>query len=60
MPPPTPSRELVEWLEDKYRDRCPKLSDTDREVWVKVGEANVVRKLRSLLDKPNQTVLGDR
>lgn len=43
---PAFSKELVEWLEATFRDRCPTVEMTDREVWIAAGSAQVVRKVR--------------
>jgi len=45
LQPPIP-RELLEWLEGIFPDRTPAITDTDREVWAKVGEQRVLTKLR--------------
>jgi hypothetical protein len=50
-PKPHVSRELLEWLKRKYPDRAPDpVKDTDRMVWVKAGNVEVVRHLQSLFD----------
>lgn len=44
-------KELLEHLEKVFPDKCPKLSMSDREVWIAVGAATVVRSLRSMYQK---------
>jgi len=38
------SRELLEELKLVFPNRCPLLTDTDREVWFKAGQAFVVHQ----------------
>jgi len=47
---PTPDRALVEALDQLYPDRCPDPRDSDREIWIKVGQRQVVRKLIQALE----------
>ncbi len=52
---------LIERLLELFPNRVPVMSDTDREVWAKVGEQRVLSKLRSEYARQNQTVLqGDQ
>jgi hypothetical protein len=44
-------RDLLETLEDLYPDRCPDPSWSEREIWIKVGERNVINKLRFEYDE---------
>jgi len=48
---PTPSPALVRALEELYPDRCPDPSTSDRDIWIAVGAAQVVRLLRHKLDE---------
>lgn len=47
---------LVEYVESLYPDRCPALTDTDRDIWFKAGQAEVARKLRFEFSKQNTLV----
>lgn len=42
---------LVELLEQTYPNKCPALTDTDREIWYKSGQASVVNWLKELLNR---------
>lgn len=56
---PYVSEELVEHLERIFPDRCPSLTDSDREVWASYGRASVVRHLKALLkDQEKRALLG--
>lgn len=39
------SQALLDALDRLHPERCPDTSDTDREIWVKVGQRKVVRFL---------------
>jgi hypothetical protein len=54
---PTISQELVEWLEKIYPDKAPNLKDPEREIWMKVGQVDVVKKLRSHFEKARERPL---
>lgn len=49
LPPVDPA--LIEWLESKYPNEVPKLSDSEREVWVKVGHQEVIDHLKGIIQK---------
>lgn len=42
---------LLEWLKFRFPDRAPNPDDSDREVWMKAGNVEVVRHLQSLVDQ---------
>ena len=44
-PLPNVSDELLSYLRKVFPDQCPDARMTDREVWMAVGAARVVRKL---------------
>lgn len=56
-PWPGVSTELIERLEETFPDRCPAPTATDREVWMAVGAAAVVRKLKHVHQIQHTTVL---
>jgi hypothetical protein len=45
---PPISKELVEHMARLFPDKSPDPRDTNREVWMKAGSVEVVRKLRQL------------
>jgi len=45
MKTPFISNELIEFLDKSYPERCPEKSWSDREIWFKAGERNLVRRL---------------
>lgn len=44
-PLPTSVPLLIKQLDVEYPSSCPKASDTDREIWIKVGQRLVVERL---------------
>lgn len=55
---PHVSRELVERLEKAFPNRCPRITDTNREVWMAVGAAEVVKVLRRWYEQQEHNVLS--
>lgn len=55
--PPIPQA-LMEALERQFPERSADLRWSDREVWFRAGERQVVRFLRAQFDKQNETVLA--
>lgn len=48
---PAVSLPLVEELEKRYPDCCPSPDASDREIWMAVGRAQVVRFLREMSNR---------
>jgi len=44
---PHVSEALITHLESLYPEQCPSLRMSDREIWVMVGQRNIVRALRA-------------
>lgn len=55
--PPAIDRKLVEYLEQVFPDKCPDPQFSEKEVWIAVGSAQVVRHLRFILEEQEQSVL---
>lgn len=51
------TKEQLEWLEEVFPERSPHITDTDREIWVKVGQVEVVRRLRKEYEQGLSTVI---
>lgn len=45
------SRELVDALDLLWPERCPNPMQTEREIWMYVGARDMVRKLRTVLER---------
>lgn len=45
---------LVEWLEELFPNRCPKPDESDREVWMNVGAARTIARVRQELKRQEE------
>ena len=54
---PSIPKDLLEALEKKFPDECPSINDSDRDIWRKVGRAEVVRHLRFVFNRQNETIM---
>jgi len=59
-PFPPISQELLTALSRVFPDQVPNLSDTDRQVWTKVGNVQVVRFLRERFREQNEDILNTK
>ncbi len=50
---------LVRVLETAYPDRCPDPKWSERDIWIKVGNAQVVRFLHQQMVGQQENPLGD-
>ena len=48
---PRISKELIEWLQAVYPPVTPRVTQSTREIWVSVGERQLVEKLKSHFDR---------
>ena len=51
---PALSQELINKLDKLFPDKCPLLTDTDREVWYKTGRRSVINYLQQTYDEQLQ------
>ena len=47
---PLLSKSLIEKLDKLFPDKCPLLTDPDREIWYKVGQRSVINYLQQTYD----------
>ena len=47
---PALSKSLIEKLDKLFPDKCPLLTDPEREVWYKVGQRSVINYLQQTYD----------
>jgi hypothetical protein len=47
---PALTQELINKLDKLFPDKCPLLTDTEREVWYKVGQRSVINYLQQTYD----------
>ena len=56
---PIISDEMIDALSVAFPNRCPDLSDTDREVWYKAGQRAVVDYLIEQQKRQKETMLSN-
>lgn len=54
---PPISKELLESLSALYPDRCPEPTDSERDIWIKVGQVSVIRFLEHKFEEQNENTL---
>lgn len=52
------SQKLIGYLQGKFPDKSPNLSDSEKEVWFKAGQASVVKHLEVLLKEQDENILN--
>lgn len=57
IPPLSP--ELIDALDRRFPERCPDPTWSDREVWRRVGQREVVRFLIEELKRQSDNLIGD-
>jgi hypothetical protein len=55
--PPSIPKDLLEYLERTYPDRCPDVHDKEREIWMRAGAVDLIRKLRHHHDKQTEEAM---
>jgi len=48
---------LIEYLEKQFPDKSPEVNDSERLIWIKVGQASVVRHLKKELEIQDENIL---
>jgi len=51
---PALSKSLIDKLDKLFPDKCPLLTDSDRDIWYKVGQRKVVEFLQQKYDEQLQ------
>lgn len=50
-------KDLLDYLEQQFPERCPDPKWDDRKIWREVGKREVVRFLKRLYDEQNENIL---
>lgn len=53
-------KHLIDALTEQFPNRVPEISDTDREVWAKVGEQRVIDFLKRVYEEQNENILEQK
>ncbi|HCL3314582.1 TPA: hypothetical protein N2A14_002590 [Pseudomonas aeruginosa] len=56
---PAVPKDLLDALDKRFPERCPEPSWSDREIWMRVGERQVVKFLKRIFDEQNENVMRD-
>lgn len=48
---------VVAWLATLFPDRCPRLTDSEREIWMAVGAQGVIKKLSATVKAQSENPL---
>jgi len=51
------SKELIQHLDKLFPNKVPDISENDRQIWFKVGQASVVTYLKQLEQEQNNNIL---
>ena len=54
----TISKELIEELERRFPQKCPKVNDKIEEIFHYAGQAGIIANLRESYEEQNKTVLN--
>lgn len=54
---PTLDKELIEALDERFPSRCPKVTDSDRDIWINVGKRQVVEFLIEQYERQQEKIL---
>jgi hypothetical protein len=51
------NKELIEHLNKLFPNKVPDISENERQIWFKAGQASVVSYLKQLLEEQNNNIL---
>ena len=51
------SQELIDYLDKQFPNKSPDLKDSERQIWIKTGQASVVSHLKMILNDNDQNIL---
>jgi len=56
-PFPRVTKTLLKELESRFPNRCPRVEDSEREIWIAVGRRQVVELMKEKFDEQTKSVL---
>jgi hypothetical protein len=57
---PDLSKDLIDALSDRFPCRCADPNDSEREIWIKVGQRKVVEFLQDVYDEQHTTLISTK
>ena len=57
QPFPRVTKTLLKELDERFPNQCPRLEDSEREIWVAAGRRQVVDLLKEKFDEQSKSVL---
>lgn len=55
---PVVPKPLLEYLQRHYPEQSPRISWTEREIWMKAGQCELVRVLEAIFEEQNTALLA--
>ena len=59
LSPPSVSRELIQYLQQVFRNQLPDITISDRELGAKIGEQRVINHLAAILQNQEDDLLSN-
>jgi len=54
---PHVSKELLEYMNKMFPDKCPDVTDTERKIWVNVGKREAFNHFQRLFKKQQDNII---
>jgi hypothetical protein len=54
---PHVSKELLEYMNQMFPDKCPDVTDTERKIWVNVGKREAFNHFQRLFKKQQDNII---
>jgi len=54
---PAITRDLIEYMNKIFPDKCPDVIDTERKIWTNVGKRQAYEHFKKLYDKQQNNIL---
>ena len=55
---PIITQELIDYLQRKFPDQCPNISDSDRKIWTDTGASLVIKHLQRVKEDQEENILN--
>jgi hypothetical protein len=51
--------DLLKELDEKFPDKCPDVSDSDRQIWINKGKREFVEFLKFIFEEQNANIMKE-